>query len=186
MEKRLFYWDAVSEEIGKILLKHLNRDMHICEIGFASGHFLEFLYYEGYLNLSGIEVRDDIYEKSMIKFREQSIEINLINKDVLETFYKYDAIYTTGLIQCFDEKNREILLNHLSQMAPIAIYTVPEINKNRNVNSMEKVAVAGCKEFSTGNIAYELSKYYVSIHVGKINKNKIGLNDNFIYYICGK
>lgn len=71
-------------------------------------------------------------------------------------------------------------------MAPIAIYTVPEINKNRNENSMEKVAVAGCKEFSTGNIAYELSKYYVSIHVGKINKNKTGLNDNFIYYICGK
>ena len=67
MEKRLFYWDAVSEEIGKILLKHLNRDMHICEIGFASGHFLEFLYYEGYLNLSGIEVRDDIYEKSMME-----------------------------------------------------------------------------------------------------------------------
>ncbi|MCI8383221.1 MAG: iron-containing alcohol dehydrogenase [Lachnospiraceae bacterium] len=184
MEKKLFYWDAVSEEIGKLLLRHLNKDMDICEIGFASGHFLEFLYYEGYSNLSGIEVRTDIYQETMIKFSKQNMEIDLMNKDVLEMYKKYDAIYTTGLIQCFDEKERGFLLNHLSQLAPVAIYIVPEIEKNRNKDSREKVAVAGCREFSTGNIAYELSNCYSSIYVGKIDKSQIGLNDNFLYYVC--
>lgn len=186
MNIKSYYWDMVSEEIGKIMLREFYKNMRILEIGFSGGHFLEFLYENGYKDLSGVEIRKNEYEKTLKQFMKKNIHIELINDDVLKINNVYDAIFSTGLIQCLDESSRKEFLNHVSKMANFAIFTVPNIVNDRNLLSIKQVAVSGCREYATSNIVYELSKYYLKIRMGVIKKEKTNLNEDFIYYICNK
>lgn len=179
-----YYWDAASEEIWKILERNISKTDKICEIGCAGGHFLAKLYDEGYGQLSGVEIREDEIKRTQQDFEIQGISVKLINKDVLEVHEKYDVVFTTGLLQCFRETERAAMMEHLSKMAATTIIVVPEIKENRNIASQQEVAVDGCEEFSTGNFEWELSKYYSIVRSGKIDKETIGLKDNFLYFIC--
>ena len=182
--KKSYYWDTVSEEIGKIFRRELKKDMSILEIGFSSGHFLEWLNELGYKKLTGIEIREGQYKKTLERFKTKNIE--LILGDVLEYQKKFDALFSTGLIQCLDNEQRINFLDHVSQMADIAIFTVPEISSNRNIESNLEIAVEGCKEFATGSIPYELSLYYDTVRIGKIDRSISRISDIIIYYICVK
>ena len=175
MKEKDYYWDSFSEVIGRILTAELKKDMSICEIGFSGGHFLEYLYDEGYRELYGIEIRETQYEKTEKKFSEKNLNIHLICEDVLNISEKYDAIFATGILQ---------FLGHISEMSKIAIFTVPEILEDRNMESNQLVAVSGCKEYRTGNIPYELSQFYNIVNVGKIDEKLTGTEDALIYYIC--
>lgn len=186
MKKRTFYWDAASEQIGKILINNIEKSASICEIGFASGHFLEYLYSCGYSNLSGIEIREDVYKKTAERFKLHAVPATLINDNVLNLQKKYDAIFSTGLIQCFAPDTRVQFIMHLSLLSDFAIYVVPEIKTNRNVNSTQNIAVSGCREWTTGNLPYELNNFYSEIRCGRIEKAKTHLEDAFLYYVCKK
>lgn len=184
--KKTYYWDSVSNEIGKLFCLYFKKQMSICEVGCSGGHFLEFLYGRGYQQLTGIEIREAQYRKTAENFKNKGIIVNLINDNVLSITDRYDALFSTGLMQCLDEKNRLLFIEHLSQMADIAIYTVPKIKVMRNVGSKEEIAVAGCVEYPTGSIAYELSLFYSKVYYGKIDKHKTGLDDILLYFICEK
>lgn len=187
MIRKTYYWDTVSKEIGKILLSVFSKNMSICEIGFSGGHFLEWLHDNGFQNLSGIEIREDPFHRTSEKFRQQNLNINLHLGDVLDYNESFDGIYATGLIQCLDPDHRHKFLSHVSQIADIAVFTVPQIKEGgRNQGSDQPVAVAGCQEYTTGNILYELSNFYDTIRMGIIERNATHLNDTFIYYICKK
>lgn len=184
MIKKSYYWDAASEEIGKQLKKYFNSSMNICEVGCGGGHFLRYLNGEGFKNLTGIEVRENQCNQTKKAFEQSSINIKLINADVLTVSEKYDAIYSTGLLQCLATKKRMKIIEHLSKMSPLAIFVVPEISKTRNAGADEAVAVAGCTEYSTGNFEWELSHFYKFVRSGTMDKDKICLEDNFLYYVC--
>lgn len=182
-----YYWDSVSNEIGKILQRTFSKDMSICEVGFSSGHFLEWLNDKGYKNLSGIEIREEPFLKTAQKFEKKNLNIDLHLGDVLEYTESYDGIYATGLIQCLDSNYRHKFLAHVSQIADIAIFTVPKIERNgRNQSSSQLTAVAGCREYATGNIPYDLSQYYETVQIGVIDKRITHLEDVFTYYICNR
>lgn len=182
--RREYYWDTASNKISKILRNVFSKNMSICEIGFSNGHFLEWLNDNGYKNLSGIEIREDAFQKTAEKFQQKHLNINLHLGDVFAYSEHFDGIYATGLIQCFDSDNRHKLLAHMSQLADIAVFTVPEIKEERNQDSDQLVAVAGCQEYKTGNIPYDLSQYYDTVRVGFIGKKTTHLADTLIYYIC--
>lgn len=185
--RKAYYWDKASEAIGKLLKNNMSSDMSIFEIGFSGGHFLEWLYDNGYRNLHGIEIRTKQYLETKENFRKKGLDcIELLNGDVLEHDIRYDAAYCTGLIQCLDITKRKVFLNHVSKLSNLVVYTVPRIDVARNLNSNVSVAVSGCPEYPTGNIPYELSQLYESVRVGMISKSKTGLDDDFIYYICKK
>ena len=181
---RDYYWDEVSEEIGRILLRELKREMKICEIGFSSGHFLEWLFENGYCNLTGIEVRREQYEVIRSKFVDKQLPITLIEGDVMSCTKLYDAVFSTGLIQCISVGERKCFLKHISDMAPVAIFTVPKIEKQRNVNSLIPIGVTGCVEYETGNLSYELSEFYERVHVGEFECGTEDDKEIFVYYIC--
>lgn len=178
-----YYWDEVSEQIGNILKSVFTHEMKICEVGFGGGHFLEWLNEMGYTKIAGIEIRQDQYNMTLENFKDKELSIDLRCGDVLNCTERFDGIYATGLIQCLDRENRQRFLTHISQMADLAVFTVPEIKENRNLESKKQVAVEGCREFTTGNIPYELSLYYDRVRVGKI---KTCIDDDFIYYVCYK
>ena len=183
--KRDYYWDQVSEIIGRILKSNIATDKSVLEIGFSGGHFLEWLNEKGYKDLHGIEIRKKQYLETEASFERKGLkEIDLILGDVMEHNQHYDAIYSTGLIQCLNESERQAFLAHVASLSPLAIYTVPLIKSERNTGSNMDVAVAGCVEYVTENIPYELSCFYKVVRVGMIDKNLTHLEDTFKYYIC--
>lgn len=186
--RKTYYWDKVSDEIGKIISSTFNKDMSICEIGFSGGHFLEWLYDEygggGYKNLTGIEIRKEQFKKTSEKFLAKNIKCNLICSDVMEVIQRFDGIFSTGLLQCLNTQERLRFIEHAANMADTAIFTVPEIVTERNIGSNFETAVEGCHEYQTGNIPYELSRYYDLIRIGRIEKKITKINDTFIYFVC--
>lgn len=180
-----YYWDAISQIIGNILKSNISRDRSILEIGFSSGHFLEWLSENGYQNLHGIEIRKSQYIDTVTCFKNKGLDrIDLILGDILQHNHQYDAIFSTGLIQCLDEKERKLFFRHVSKLANTAVFTIPVIEEDRNIDSKIEVAVAGCTEYITSNIPYELSLYYDIVRTGIINKKKTHIEDTFQYFIC--
>lgn len=180
-----YYWDRVSDIIGELLKKNITPQMSILEIGFGSGHFLEWLNACGYEKLHGIEIREEQYLYTKEIFNNKGLgHIDLIYGNVLEHKNEYDAIFSTGLLQCLSQNDRENYMRHISSLADIAIFTVPKIDMDRNIGSKIDTGVAGCSEYSTGNILYELSKCYSIVRAGIIDKNRTCQEEVFLYYIC--
>ena len=145
---------------------------------------MRFLDEEGYKNLTGIEIRTEQYETTKKEFKKNGLQISLINANVLDIENKYDALYSTGLLQSLNNTDRTNLIEHVSRLAPLAIFVVPEIIYARNLGSKIDIAVDGCEEYPTGNLLWELSHFYSNIKSGVMNKEEIALKDNFIYFVC--
>lgn len=185
MNGKNYFWDEVSQKIGEVFLQNFSKDERILEVGFSSGHFLEFLNENLYGNLFGIEIRKDQFKKTKSMFLSKNLNIPLSNEDFFNITAKYDAVFSTGLIQCFSPKKREEFISHLSKISNKAVLTVPKLEKDRNLNSNQLVGVAGCKEYKTSNICYELSKHFRLVREGEFSvKNENSSEDSFIYYVC--
>ena len=184
MNGKDYYWDEVSQKIGEVFLQNFSKDERILEIGFSCGHFLEFLNENHYTNLFGIEIRRDQFEKTKKLFLSKNLNISLSNEDFFNITSKYDAVFSTGLIQWFSPEKRDTFISHLSKISEKAVLTVPKLENDRNLNSNQLVGVAGCKEYKTSNICYELSKHYRLVREGEFSVRNNTEEEIFLYYIC--
>ena len=177
------WWKTVDNRIVSMIKKHITTEDSIFEVGFGSGHYLAYLNDEGY-QVSGIEIREDAYKKAKSDFDVEYPNVILHQGDILKYSGNYSLVYSTGLIQCFEKVEREKYLYTMSCLANKAFYTVPVIIKKRNQDSSEQVAVCGCTEYETGNIAYELSTLYGYVETGFWKKEDICLDDDFQWFYC--
>lgn len=177
------YWKEVDDRITELIIKHTDTTDRVLEAGFASGHYLAYLTDLG-INVSGIEIREEAYSKTKLSFEDVYPQIQLYCGDVMHLHTEYDFIYSTGLIQCLPPKERNDFLYHISTIADKIMYTVPKLGEVRNAFSDEKVAVAGCKEYPTGDIAYQLSLLYGYVECGTWGKDDIKLDDDFQWFYC--
>ncbi len=184
MNGKDYYWDEVSQKIGEVFLQNFSKNERILEVGFSCGHFLEFLNENHYTNLFGIEIRRDQFEKTKKLFLSKNLNISLSNEDFFNITSKYDAVFSTGLIQWFSPEKRDTFISHLSKISEKAVLTVPKLENDRNLNSNQLVGVAGCKEYKTSNICYELSKHYRLVREGEFSVRNNTEEEIFLYYIC--
>lgn len=177
------YWRTIDALIAKLILSHIKEGDSVLEAGFASGHYLAYLSDAG-VKVSGIEIRKDAFEKTKDSFKRDYSQIELLHGDVLDLNNSYSLIYSTGVIQCLPEKERSRFLHHISEMSDKVVYTVPRLEEMRNLGSKEAVAVAGCIEYQTGTIAYELSRVYGYVETGIWEKQDTGIEDDFQWFYC--
>lgn len=177
------YWPKASELILELLLQHIAPKDTILEIGAGSGHILFQLLSKGYL-AEGCEIREEQFLKTQNLLKKMNYENALFCKDIMTVEKKYDLIYTTGLLQCLTSENRHHFISKISSLSPKAIIVIPEILTDRNNLSKKQVGVAGCSEYITSSIAYELSKFFDFIKIGFWPKELLNLDDNFQYFIC--
>lgn len=178
-----YYWPKASELIIQLLIRNIDKEQTILEVGFGSGHLLFQLLSEGY-NAEGCEIREDEYEKTKKLFKQAGYERSLFCNDIMNIHKRYDVIYTTGLIQCTCGKDRKRLIQKFCLLARKVIIVIPEIVKNRNSLSKDLIGVMGCTEYVTTSIAYELNEFFDDIKVGYWTKKELGIEDNFQYFIC--
>lgn len=181
-----YFWNEASEKIWEVLQKKFYVNERILEIGCSSGHFLAKMYAEGYKNLVGIDIRDDQISRTKEDFSKQGINVEIRNQDLFEVTDEFDGVFSTGLLQCFTEKERISVIEQIGKIAPKAVFVVPEIKILRNKDSNTPVGVASCTEYETGNIFWELSRVYPNVSSGLWDSEILGVEDNFIYYVCRK
>ena len=177
------FWNPVDKRIVELVKKHIDGNEHLLEVGFGSGHYLAALTDMG-VNVDGIEIRYNAYEKTRKAFEKNYANVKLIHGDALNVNEKYDLVYSTGLVQCLPNDKRKVFFEHISKISDKVIYTVPQVLAQRNIGSLEAVAVSGCEEFVTNNLAYELSEIYKYVEVGIWNREDIGLDDDFVWFYC--
>ncbi|GHU00947.1 hypothetical protein FACS1894186_2710 [Alphaproteobacteria bacterium] len=172
----------VSRVILNLIVRNVKKTDRMLEIGCASAHISAELQSLGF-SISGIEIRPD----AVANTKKNLPSFNIQQGDVLQHDDKYDAVWCSGLIQCLDDAQKRAFFGHCVNLAPKAIFIVPErLDYLPPAASDFKVAVSGCEEFPTGNIPFMLSDYYDNIRIGKWPAADIGLEIPFIYYICTK
>lgn len=177
------FFPTVSQYIITLLKENLPKDRQTLELGFGCGHLLFTLAEEGY-PVSGIEIREDAFTAARKKLSSAGFQIELYNRDFRELQRDFDCIYTTGLLQCLQGEERLAMIEAISNRCRKAIIVVPEIKKDRNTDSMELLAVAGCPDYQTGNLAMELYQFFPYVREGKWSRDLLNLPDSFSYYIC--
>lgn len=177
------FWGELDRRIISLIIANTYKDARIFECGFGGGHFLACLHYMGY-EVFGTEVRPDAYMNTCERFEKGHLKLPLYDKDIFDIREKYDVLYSTGLIQALAPKSRAHFLKHISTISKKTIYVVPKIIEDRNINSNEKIAVAGCAEYCTSTLAYELSSYYSMVKCGEWTAQEVGMEDDFLWYVC--
>lgn len=177
------YWPRASELIFQLLIKNINKEQTILEVGVGSGHLLYQLLSEGY-NAEGCEIRVEEFEKTRKCFEQVGYEQSLFCDDIMNINKTYDVIYTTGLIQCTCGEGRKRLLQKLYSLARKVIIVIPEILEDRNLLSKELIGVIGCSEYVTTSMAYELYEFFDDVKVGHWNSEELEIEESFQYFIC--
>ena len=184
---RQYYGDffpPASQHILNLLQRNLTKEKPVLEHGFGCGHLLFSLAERGY-SVSGIEIRRKAFEETQRKFAEAGFhDVRLFHSDFMDHNKEYDCIYTTGLLQCLDAGERLAMIEAISKRCRKAIIIVPEIKVDRNLNSRELRAVAGCPEYRTGNLGMELYRFFPYVRMGRWNGEILELPDAFLYYVC--
>lgn len=177
------YWPKASQKISDLIIKYAGIKDQICEVGAASGHIMAYLTLRGY-QITGYEIRQKVCLDTNEKFETHGINTRIINDDIMNIDTKYDVLYTTGLLQCLDEKARIQMIEKFSKLSPVVIVVVPEIIKNRNDYSGIEVGVSGCCEYQTDSLGKELNCFFKNIIYGFWSAKELELADNFLWFVC--
>lgn len=177
------YWPKASQCIYELIKKNIIVTDEICEAGCASGHIMANLIADGY-HVTGYEIRNDECIKTRRKFKEMEICGNIIHKDIMDVDSRYDVLYTTGLLQCFKDSEREEVIRKFSEIAEKIIIVVPDIKCDRCYDSGQKTGVAGCAEYEVSHLKEQLKLYFEEVENGFFNAASMELKDDFLWFIC--
>jgi hypothetical protein len=129
-----------------------------------------------------LALNKDAYDTVKAVFGSAALNTPLYCGDILDHNKQYDFIYSTGLLQCLEEKARAALLLHVKKISGRCFYVVPETLCDRNMGSIQAAGVAGCPEYSVSGLPILLSKLYDRVRLGRL-ENVVNDSD-FLYYIC--
>lgn len=177
------YWPKASQKIYGFLMDNISLEDKIYEVGVGSGHLLFNLLENGY-KASGCEIRKEQYEKTYKKLKAAGFNHSIFCEDVMVVTDKVDVVYSTGLLQCFCGEKRIQIIQKIASLADRALIVVPEIVEDRNVGDLELVGVAGCAEYCTKGLEYELRKSFDCVQMGKWYSEELELEDDFCFYVC--
>ncbi len=174
----------ISKIIYNTIKQNTTKEEKILEVGCSSAHISLVLKQKGF-NIKGIEIRKEIVDKTNKFLNKKNIQFEIITGNVLNHNEKYDMLWSSGLIQCLNNNQKDFFFEHFIKLANKAIFFVPKrINYLPPTKEDYDIAVTGCEEFPTGDIPFILSKYYNKVKYKIIPKNKIKMDIDFIVYIC--
>ena len=171
-------WDLISEEFYKILKSFINKKDKILEFGSNTGHISYRLAKEGY-NLTLLDIRIESIEEAKRIFSENKIKAKFICCDILKHNNKYDFAWNSGLIQCYKDKEKKLLIRKIASITDRMLLFYPDtedVNKKRGKNKYNIPGVGDAKEYGIKRIVEITYIYFNKIYFGVIKKEKGGLD----------
>ena len=105
-ESSLIYGEVCNEDLLKVLLKYINNENNILDVGSGCGKLCIYLAIKMNIFVEGIELLENRYKKSETLLENFNCydKVNFINEDFNNLFFgQYDIIYCCNLV--FSEKD---------------------------------------------------------------------------------
>jgi len=173
--------NSVSKHFVPVILRFADKSDHILEFGSSSGHVSFYLAKMGY-RISLLDIRGKPIETAQMAFDEAGIKANFYVEDFLSHNLKYDFLYNSGLIQCLDDNEKQLFIEHSLSISSKLLLFFPKRSALSVGNSMK--GVAGCTEYPTGNIEPICKSIFNTVETGRITTDMTGFDFDFVWVFC--
>lgn len=182
------YWTPTSEAFYKILKRFINKEDKILECGSSTGHISYRLAKESY-DVTLLDIRPESIEVAKKNFSKNKIKAKFICSDIFEHNDKYDFVWNSGLIQCYDNKKKEKLIKKIASITNRMLLFYPDTenpNKKRGMNKYVAPGVGDAKEYEIEHIPEITYIYFSKIYHEVLEGKNIGLNYNMYWLYAVK
>jgi len=177
------YWAPTSGAFYKILKRFINKKYKILECGSSTGHISYRLAKEGY-DVTLLDIRQKSIGIAKKNFSKDKIRAKFICSDIFEHNNKYDFVWSSGLIQCYNDKRKEELIKKIASISNRMLLFYPDIenpNKKKGMNKCITPGVGDAKEYEIDHIPEITYIYFSEIYQGVLEGKIIGLNYNMYW-----
>ncbi len=171
----LYEWTPISEAFYATIKKFIKKEDKILEFGSSTGHISYRLAKDNY-DITLLDIRDDAIESAKNNFKKNNVKANFICANIFDKNNRYNLAWNSGLIQCFDDNNKDKLINKLSGITNRLLLFYPDVEnpeKEKGMNEHSVPGVGNAKEYSICRIPEICYDHFTEIYHGVLEKNKI-------------
>lgn len=136
-----------------------------------------------------LDIRPEPLEVAKKNFSKNKIRAKFISSDIFQHNDRYDFVWNSGLIQCYDNKGKEKLIKQISFITNKMLLFYPDTentNKKRGKNKFIIPGVGDAKEYDINHIPEITYTYFNKICFGILEGKIIGLSYNMYWLYAFK
>lgn len=179
-------WDPytpTSEAFYHVLKEFINKQDKILECGSSTGHISYRLAKEGY-DITLLDIRPEAIDMAKKYFGTNKVIAHFICSDIFNYEERYDFIWSSGLVQCYNDEKKEELIRHLSSLTNKMLLFYPDTEsegKTRGTNELITPGVGDAKEYGIEYIPEIAYRYFNKVYLGVLNSKSLGLSYNMYW-----
>lgn len=166
-----YVWTKASLAFQEVLQQFIDKGFNVLEMGSSTGHISFRLAQQGY-RITLLDTRKDAIEQARENFEAAGLNAGFFLEDFFSHQLKYDFVWNSGLIQCFDDAGKMRLIRHAAELTGRFLLFYPDTNnpmKTRGINRHEIPGVGDAAEYSVENVPLLFSSVYSKVLFGRIS-----------------
>jgi SAM-dependent methyltransferase len=129
------YEKADLRNIQEYILKHINTNDYILELGFGSGREINFLLKNGFKHIYGIDGCEEFVKKAKQRFKSNNFYVSVLPKIDICKNLQFDFIYSIAVwmhlpLCCYEETVQNIVSKLKKNGKVFLSYSLNERNEN--------------------------------------------------------
>lgn len=184
----LYEWTPTSEAFFRIIKKFIKKEDKILEFGSSTGHISYRLAKEGY-DITLLDIRKEPIETAQNNFKKNNIKANFICNNIFSYNNKYDMAWNSGLIQCYDDSDKDRLIKKLVTITNKILLFYPDVdNPNKKMGTNEQVlpGVGNATEYSIRKIPDIVCANFTKLYQGTLEMNNLRLEYDMYWIYAEK
>jgi len=182
---KIYEWAPTSEAFYRVIKRFIKKEDKILEFGSNTGHISYKLAKEGY-DITLLDIRAKSIKIAKNNFKKNNIKAKFIRTDIFDCDNKYDIVWNSGLIQCFDNNTKVELIKKLTTITNRILLFYPDVenpNKKRGANKNEVPGVGDAKEYGTKRVPEIIYTNFNYVYYGilKMDGLRLKYNMHWIY-----
>lgn len=183
----VYEWTPTSEAFYRIMKKFIKKEDKILEFGSSTGHISYRLAKEGY-DITLLDIRKEPIETAKNNFKKNNIRANIICANIFDHNDKYGIVWNSGLIQCFNDSDKDKLIKKLATITNSVLLFYPDVeNPNKKIGTTEHAVpgVGDAREYTIKTIPEVIYANFTEIYQGVLEMNRLRLKYD-MYWIYAK
>lgn len=184
----VYDWTPTSEAFYRTVKKFIKKEDKILEFGSSTGHISYRLAKDGY-DITLLDIRREPIEIARSNFKKNNIRANFVWADIFDDNDKYDIVWNSGLIQCYDDNDKAKLIKKLATITTRILLFYPDLedpNKKLGTNEHSVPGVGNAKEYSITRIPEMIYANFTEIYQGILEMNSLRLKYDMYWIYAWK
>lgn len=181
-------WRPASEQLYQTILRFVEKNDTILEIGSGTGHISFMLAKKGF-PVTMNEIRNDSLIQSLERFKEHHVPVEYVEGDCMKIKKHFDFIWNSGIVHCLWGAKREAFIKKVSQIGDTVLLFYPDTEggtKEVYQNTKNIPGVDDAKEYPISDIPKKMKKYFKHVSYGYLSEKACGLPFKFVWALGTK